>query len=281
MKHTNNHFNPITHAEMLDTQRKLKKALDDQKEFLSIMEADLFTREASTATERFGVPSSFEMYEDDPYAKRMERQVDFNRKYPVTNREYFVGQRYCLNPMSVNPFVVEFAHGERMFMSLMHALSYAVCKFEADANRFACGGDLSGVAPADARRIAMKLPRRENWADIRVSVMERLVKSLSDTDYEFRKVLMSADPCDLVYLNADDAFWGVVKGQGVNAYGDVLRNVRLSIRTDMGLSEEEAPWVANRSGSTYGVNYFDGESEDGFELFDSEGNLSGYSVVIC
>lgn len=281
MKHTNNHFDPKAYAEMLDTKRKLERQRTDDETFRSIMDAELFTREASTATERFGFSSSLSMYEEDPYAKRMVGQVDFNRKYPVTNRDYFVGHRHCLNPMSVNPFVVEFAHGAKLFMSIMHALSYAVCKYEADANRFTCGGDLANAKPVDVRNIAMKLPRRENWEDIRVGVMERLVKSLSDTDYEFRKVLVNTDPRDLVYLNADDSFWGVVKGKGVNAYGDVLRSIRLEIRNDMGLSDEEAPWVMNRSGSTYGVNYFDGESEDGFELFDSEGNFDGYSVVIC
>lgn len=80
------------------------------------------------------------------------------------------------------------------------------------------------------KRLGRKLSLRSDWEDVKLGVMEELVRQ-KFTDPVSRALLLKTGNAELVEGNHwGDVFWGVCKGVGVNHLGQILMRVRAEIR---------------------------------------------------
>ena len=86
----------------------------------------------------------------------------------------------------------------------------------------------------DAKHCGRRLPLREDWEQVKISVMKAVVRdkfarNISDTDIQ--KLLLDTGDAYLEEGNSHgDRFWGTVKGKGQNWLGKILMEVRDEIR---------------------------------------------------
>jgi hypothetical protein len=80
------------------------------------------------------------------------------------------------------------------------------------------------------KRLGRKLPLRSDWEEVKLAVMEDLVRQ-KFTDPELRRLLLETGEQELVEGNHwGDTFWGVCDGVGLNHLGRILMLVRAEIR---------------------------------------------------
>ena len=80
--------------------------------------------------------------------------------------------------------------------------------------------------PGEAKRAGRKIPMREDWMVIRVSVMRNLLNQ-KFADPVLRELLMKTAPAELIEGNWwGDTFWGVCRGEGKNVLGKLLMEIR-------------------------------------------------------
>lgn len=91
---------------------------------------------------------------------------------------------------------------------------------------------LTACSAAHSKKIGKQLPLRENWNNIRVSIMTNLcLQKFSQP--EFKRLLLSTDNEELVEGNWwNDQFFGVCKGKGENMLGKILMSIRLQKRLE-------------------------------------------------
>ena len=87
-------------------------------------------------------------------------------------------------------------------------------------------------APGQAKRLGRQLVIRDDWNDIKLTVMKRL----NEQKYmrsDLRKMLCDTYPLDLVEGNTwGDTFWGVCDGKGSNNLGKMLMSIRMHLLID-------------------------------------------------
>jgi ribA/ribD-fused uncharacterized protein len=81
--------------------------------------------------------------------------------------------------------------------------------------------------PGRAKRLGRSLRLREDWEEIKISVMEEIVRSKFE-DPELQQRLIDTFPAVLIEGNNwGDQFWGkTVDGQGRNELGKILMRLR-------------------------------------------------------
>ena len=92
--------------------------------------------------------------------------------------------------------------------------------------------------PADAKYFGRRLQLREDWNQIKVSVMKAIVKDKFTRNRAYRtdiqKLLLDTGDAYLEEGNSHgDQFWGTVKGEGQNWLGKILMEVRDEIRKEL------------------------------------------------
>ena len=81
--------------------------------------------------------------------------------------------------------------------------------------------------PQMAKRIGKKVKLREDWEDVKVSLMREIVEVKFIQNKEIRDKLIKTYPSDLIEENTwNDRTWGVCKGKGKNLLGIILMEVR-------------------------------------------------------
>ena|SRR3712207_6611903 len=90
---------------------------------------------------------------------------------------------------------------------------------------------IAGAAtPAAAKWAGRKVALREDWEQVKVGIMEDLVRQ-KFSDPELREKLLATGDEELVEGNTwNDRFWGVCRGQGQNQLGKILMRVRDELR---------------------------------------------------
>jgi ribA/ribD-fused uncharacterized protein len=84
--------------------------------------------------------------------------------------------------------------------------------------------------PAQAKRAGKKLTLREDWEDIKLCVMEKILL-VKFSDRELAEKLIATGGQMLVEGNNwGDRFWGVCNGEGDNNLGKLLMRVRATCR---------------------------------------------------
>jgi ribA/ribD-fused uncharacterized protein len=82
------------------------------------------------------------------------------------------------------------------------------------------------VKPGDAKRAGRKVKKRDDWDDIRVSVMRELLYQKFNSS-PLRQRLLNTGIAELIEGNDwGDVFWGVCRGRGENWLGKLLMEVR-------------------------------------------------------
>jgi ribA/ribD-fused uncharacterized protein len=83
------------------------------------------------------------------------------------------------------------------------------------------------MTPTQAKRYGRKVKLREDWEDVKVSIMTEVVsQKFLQHPHLLEKLLQTGDE-ELVEGNKwGDRFWGVCKGKGKNNLGKILMKVR-------------------------------------------------------
>jgi len=85
--------------------------------------------------------------------------------------------------------------------------------------------------PGDAKKAGNKLDIRSDWENVKLEIMEMLVREKFHFE-PLRSKLLSTGTAQLIEGNWwQDVFWGVCKGQGKNHLGLILMRVRSSLTT--------------------------------------------------
>lgn len=87
--------------------------------------------------------------------------------------------------------------------------------------------------PGAAKRIGRSITIREDWEDIKLTVMYRVVTLKFSQNAHLRDLLLATDDMLLIEGNNwGDKFWGTVNREGENHLGRILMEVRQNIRRD-------------------------------------------------
>lgn len=84
--------------------------------------------------------------------------------------------------------------------------------------------------PGKAKRAGQRVTLRPNWDDIRVDVMEEILR-IKFRDPELRKMLLATNNKFLIEGNNwNDTFWGICNGRGENNLGRLLMKIRRELQ---------------------------------------------------
>lgn len=88
--------------------------------------------------------------------------------------------------------------------------------------------------PGQAKRAGRKVTIRDDWENVKVSIMEELVYQKFTKDDTLRLQLCATESIFIEETNTwGDTFWGVCNGKGKNVLGNILMHVRKEIADDV------------------------------------------------
>ena len=91
-------------------------------------------------------------------------------------------------------------------------------------------GAAEAPTPGSAKRKGRKVQLRSDWEQVKVGIMEDLVRLKFMTHPDLREQLLATGDAQLVEGNNwNDRFWGVCRGQGRNQLGIILMKIRLEL----------------------------------------------------
>ena len=81
--------------------------------------------------------------------------------------------------------------------------------------------------PGEAKHAGKKVNLRDDWDDVKISVMEEIVRDKFTRNPDLRQKLLDTGDQVLVEGNTwFDTFWGVCNGKGRNELGKILMRLR-------------------------------------------------------
>lgn len=87
--------------------------------------------------------------------------------------------------------------------------------------------DFTSLEPGTAKRLGRRVVLRPDWEDVKLGIMEELVRAKFEQNPELKEKLIATYPQRLVEGNNwNDTFWGVCRGRGNNALGLILMAIR-------------------------------------------------------
>lgn len=84
--------------------------------------------------------------------------------------------------------------------------------------------------PGESKKLGRRCPVREDWEEIKLSVMEELVRSKFSNPKLSQKLLETNDKLLVEGNTWGDTFWGVCNGRGENHLGKILMKVRSELK---------------------------------------------------
>lgn len=119
-----------------------------------------------------------------------------------------------------NFYFVQIKHEGIMYNSVEAAYQAAKTK-DAIEKKF-----IATMSPGEAKKYGRRVKLREDWEEIKLAVMEELVKK-KFRNPSLRKKLMATGDAELIEGNWwGDTYWGVCKGKGENHLGEILMSIR-------------------------------------------------------
>jgi ribA/ribD-fused uncharacterized protein len=86
------------------------------------------------------------------------------------------------------------------------------------------------ATPGIAKRLGKKLDIREDWNDVKLSVMAHIIKLKFDQNPDLQRRLKDTGDTWLIEGNTwNDTFWGVCNGRGENHLGNLIMRYRASL----------------------------------------------------
>jgi len=97
--------------------------------------------------------------------------------------------------------------------------------------------DLVAIAgaksPGEAKKLGRKCPIREDWEQVKDSIMYTAVKVKFTKYPELKKALLATGDCYIEETNWwGDKYWGVCNGVGQNKLGKILMRVRSELASE-------------------------------------------------
>ena len=84
--------------------------------------------------------------------------------------------------------------------------------------------------PNDAKRIGRAIDLRQDWDDVKISIMKSLIQEKFENPF-LRQQLLETKNKDLINENRwNDTFWGVTNGIGENWLGRIIQEIREEIK---------------------------------------------------
>ncbi|WP_326590714.1 NADAR family protein [Streptomyces brevispora] len=120
-----------------------------------------------------------------------------------------------------NEFPAPIVMGSRTYPTVAHA-HWALAV--ADEHRQA--EVLSAERPYDAQKLAENSTLRDDWPQVRVAVMARLLRAKFQQHPEFAETLMATGATRLIYTEVGSSFWGQRGLEGQNWMGRLLELTR-------------------------------------------------------
>ena len=93
----------------------------------------------------------------------------------------------------------------------------------------------SQLSPDAAKRLGRQVYLRPDWDDVRVQIMEEIVRAKIEQNYTVRNRLLETGDAYIEEGNTwHDTFWGVdlKTGKGENNLGKILMKIRKELRDD-------------------------------------------------
>ena len=88
----------------------------------------------------------------------------------------------------------------------------------------------AAATPGDAKRMGRLVEARADWEEVKVGIMEDLVRLKFATHAGLREMLLATGDAQLIEGNWwKDTFWGVCRGAGRNELGKILMRVRAEL----------------------------------------------------
>lgn len=110
------------------------------------------------------------------------------------------------------------------YPTVEHAYQAAKCKFPSEADRIR-----KKSTPAMAKYAGRYVTLKSDWAEIRLAVMDELLRQKFGND-PLRLMLLRTAPKKLIEENTwNDRYWGTVNGEGRNILGKLLMRIRKEI----------------------------------------------------
>lgn len=83
------------------------------------------------------------------------------------------------------------------------------------------------LSPSEAKRLGRRVSLRKDWEDVKVSIMEEVVRAKFTQNAELADKLLATGDAHLEEGNTwGDRVWGTVNGIGVNQLGIILMKIR-------------------------------------------------------
>ena len=83
------------------------------------------------------------------------------------------------------------------------------------------------LSPSEAKRLGRRVSLRRDWEDVKVSIMEEVVRAKFTQNAELADKLLATGDAHLEEGNTwGDRVWGTVNGIGANQLGIILMKIR-------------------------------------------------------
>lgn len=83
------------------------------------------------------------------------------------------------------------------------------------------------LSPSEAKRLGRRVSLRKDWEDVKVSIMEEVVRAKFTQNAELADKLLATGDAHLEEGNTwGDRVWGTVNGVGANQLGIILMKIR-------------------------------------------------------
>jgi len=84
--------------------------------------------------------------------------------------------------------------------------------------------------PAGAKKLALFIDKREDWKDVRLDIMRRILRAKFSNPV-LRQMLLDTGDAEIIHNNKHkEFFWGVCNEHGLNMLGKLLMELRQEIR---------------------------------------------------
>lgn len=123
---------------------------------------------------------------------------------------------FCHSPIELDGII---------YPTVEHAFQAAKTLDHADKHRIAAAS-----TPGNAKRLGRKVQLRRDWEQVKVGIMQDLVRLKFTVHQDLRAKLIATGDAELIEGNTwNDRFWGVCRGQGRNQLGLILMQVRAEL----------------------------------------------------
>ena len=132
--------------------------------------------------------------------------------------EQFTGEHAFLSNFSPSPIKVD----GLLFPTVEHAFQAAKTTNWKDHQAIRLAS-----TPGRAKRLGRRAPIRKDWEEVKIDVMEQLLRLKFAPGSDLMLKLQATAPAELIEGNTwNDRFWGVCRGQGQNHLGRLLMLIR-------------------------------------------------------